>query len=389
MSGNTGGLRNFAHGGGRHQSSEVPDVPETRSVEWLRMGANVNLAESRGRQKPAAQSKFRCLIIKIGSVSGFWRAALRITPHFCRLATPPGSKPGACRPFQLLPGLDSSGSALPWDSKVVTSFLDPVIAFVSAHPWLAYLTLFLAALLEAVPVVGALVPGSTIILALSALVPGGELNLWGVLAAAIAGALLGDGSAFWAGHRSQREILGAWPMSRYPGVMAQSEAFFHRWGTLAVFFARFVPPIRAFVPVTAGALGMPPCRSSASIFPRSFAWALAHVLPGVLAVSALHRICRPAASRARRQASVDAGRVRARRSSRSASGRSAAVRPGPGSAPVRDRHSARGAGSAGRAAIARRHARSIPPCAPWKTAPVHGRAAGRACAPAPQAHSRY
>ena len=42
--------------------------------------------------------------------------------------------------------------------------------------------------------------------------------------------------------------------------MAQSEAFFHRWGALAVFFARFVPPIRAFVPITAGALGMPPLR---------------------------------------------------------------------------------------------------------------------------------
>ena len=78
----------------------------------------------------------------------------------------------------------------------MTSFLDPVIAVVSAHPWLAYLTLFLAALLEAIPVVGALMPGSTIILALSALVPGGELNLWGVLAAAISGAMLGDGSAF-------------------------------------------------------------------------------------------------------------------------------------------------------------------------------------------------
>ena len=77
----------------------------------------------------------------------------------------------------------------------MTSFLDPLIALVSAHAWLAYLTLFLAALLEAVPVIGALVPGSTIILALSALVPGGELNLWGVLASAIAGAMIGDGTA--------------------------------------------------------------------------------------------------------------------------------------------------------------------------------------------------
>ena len=69
--------------------------------------------------------------------------------------------------------------------------------------------------------------------------------------------MLGDGSAFWIGHRSQREILSNWPMCGYPRLVAQSEAFFHRWGTLAVFFARFVPPIRAFVPVTAGALGMP------------------------------------------------------------------------------------------------------------------------------------
>ena len=55
------------------------------------------------------------------------------------------------------------------------------------------------------------IPGSTIILALSALVPGGELQLEWVLAAAVAGALLGDGSAFWIGHRAKREILSAWP----------------------------------------------------------------------------------------------------------------------------------------------------------------------------------
>jgi membrane protein DedA with SNARE-associated domain len=171
----------------------------------------------------------------------------------------------------------------------VTSFLDPLISFVSTHAWLAYLTLFLAALLEAVPVAGSLIPGSTIILALSALVPGGELNLWGVLAAAVAGAILGDGFAFWMGHRRQREILCTWPLNKYPRVTEQSEAFFHRWGALAVFFARFVPPIRAFVPITAGALKMPPSRFYPINIMAILLWAPAHVLPGVLAVSALHQ----------------------------------------------------------------------------------------------------
>ena len=170
----------------------------------------------------------------------------------------------------------------------MTSFIDPLIAFVSAHAELAYLTLFLAALLEAVPVVGSVIPGSTIILALSALIPGGELKLEWVLAAAAAGALIGDGSAFWLGHKAQREILNSWPLDRYPRVVAQSEAFFRRWGALAVFFARFVPPIRAFVPITAGALGMPPPRFYSVNILAILLWAPTHVLPGVLAVSALH-----------------------------------------------------------------------------------------------------
>jgi membrane protein DedA with SNARE-associated domain len=171
----------------------------------------------------------------------------------------------------------------------VASYIDHLIKFVADDPGLAYVTLFLAAFLEAVPVVGSVIPGSTIILALSALVPGGQLKLQWVLLAAVAGAVLGDGSAFWTGHRTQREILNTWPLANYPRVVKQSEAFFERWGTWAVFLARFVPPVRAFVPVTAGALGMQPARFYAVNIPAILLWAPAHVLPGVLAVTALHK----------------------------------------------------------------------------------------------------
>lgn len=186
-------------------------------------------------------------------------------------------------------GLGAEGRPLNLQGNFVAAYLDPLIAFVSANAWLAYLTLFLAALLEAVPVVGSVVPGSTLILALSGLVPGGQLKLQWVLAAAIAGALLGDGSAFWAGHRIQRKILDTWPLNKYPRLIAQSESFFRRWGTWAVFFARFVAPIRAFVPVTAGALCMPPARFFLANIPAVLLWAPAHILPGVVAITALHR----------------------------------------------------------------------------------------------------
>jgi len=171
----------------------------------------------------------------------------------------------------------------------VTAYVTQLTGIVSAHAGLAYFTVFLAALLEAVPVFGSVIPGSTIILALSALIGDGELKFLPVMLSAVSGALIGDGTAFWIGHRSQREILNAWPMARYPGVVAQSEAFFNRYGTLAVFFARFVAPVRAFVPLTAGALGMPPQRFYAVNVIAIVVWASAHILPGMAAVSVFER----------------------------------------------------------------------------------------------------
>ena len=127
----------------------------------------------------------------------------------------------------------------------MTSYLHDLIGFVSLHAEFAYGAIFLAAFLEAIPILGALIPGSTIIVALSALVPGGDLKLAPVLAAAVVGALLGDGAAFAIGRRNEQKVLTSWPLSGYPGLVAQAEAFFTRYGTLAVLFARFVPPVRS------------------------------------------------------------------------------------------------------------------------------------------------
>ncbi len=167
--------------------------------------------------------------------------------------------------------------------------LRDIVHYVSAHPELAYGTLFLAALLEAVPVVGSFVPGSTVILSLSALIATGDLGLASVLASTIAGALLGDGAAFWLGHLNQGKLDRLWPLDRYPEVVRQSEAIFEKYGSAAILAARFLPPVRAFVPVVAGTLGMTPRR----FYPRSVVaialWAPAHVLPGYLAGTAYHR----------------------------------------------------------------------------------------------------
>ncbi|WP_443691806.1 VTT domain-containing protein [Pseudomonas sp.] len=165
---------------------------------------------------------------------------------------------------------------------MMTSLVSSVIEFLTAHPHVAYLAVFLLALSESVPIIGAVVPGTAVILALSALVPSGVLLLWPLLVAASLGAIAGDGLSFWLGHRYQREILGFWPLNRHPELIERSEAFFTRHGAKSVFLARFVPGVRAFIPLLAGMMGMAVSRFYAVNVASALAWAPSHILSGVL-----------------------------------------------------------------------------------------------------------
>ena len=156
----------------------------------------------------------------------------------------------------------------------------------AARSDLAYVTLFLAAFIEAAPVVGSFIPGSTIILSLSALIATGDLNLVVVLCSVASGAVLGDGSAFWLGYRYPSQIRNVWPLSRHPALVHGGEVFFQKYGNAAVFLARFLPPVRAVVPATAGAMGMTPWRFYPINIVAIMLWAPAHVFPGMLAGAA-------------------------------------------------------------------------------------------------------
>lgn len=88
------------------------------------------------------------------------------------------------------------------------------------------------------------------------------LRIEGVIAAAAAGAMLGDNIGFWAGRR-----LGLPLLARYGpkiGIDARrlkiGELLFARHGGKIVFFGRFVAFLRAFAALLAGACGLAPLR---------------------------------------------------------------------------------------------------------------------------------
>src|SRR3954451_8706620 len=151
--------------------------------------------------------------------------------------------------------------------------LQPVLDLVGRHPAFAGVIVLLAALSEAVPVVGAVMPGSAIVIGVGALVGLGQVPLWPMLAATVAGAIIGDGLSYGFGHRYKVHALAIWPMSRHPDMIATSERFFARHGAKSVVIARFTPVVRAFVPLIAGASGMRPGRFYTANVASALAWA--------------------------------------------------------------------------------------------------------------------
>nr|WP_298411816.1 bifunctional DedA family/phosphatase PAP2 family protein [uncultured Halomonas sp.] len=161
----------------------------------------------------------------------------------------------------------------------------------SAQHWLlAYTLVGLVALAEAIPVVGIIAPGSVLIVAISALVPSGALNLWPLIMAAFLGAVAGDGISFWMGRRFEHGLVTLWPLRRYPRLIAQAERFFRRHGGKSVFLARFIQGPRAFVPLVAGMSDMAPTRFYAFNIASASVWAPSHVIAGVALGASLHLV---------------------------------------------------------------------------------------------------
>lgn len=170
---------------------------------------------------------------------------------------------------------------------MIMSVIETAIRFLAAHPYVAYFSTFLLALSESLPVVGLIVPGTTLIIMLAALVPGGVLRAWPLVIAAILGAIAGDGIAFRLGQRYRHEVLGMWPINRFPQFIRRCEEFFERHGKMSVFTGRFAPAVRAFVPLMAGVLGMPLGRFELANVASALLWAPSHILAGVFTGAAL------------------------------------------------------------------------------------------------------
>jgi undecaprenyl-diphosphatase len=170
------------------------------------------------------------------------------------------------------------------------SLINMASTAVSLHPALAVLIAFLAAIVEAVAVLGILIPGTPILMAVAGAAALAGLPTAPILAVAILGAVLGDCLSFWVGHRYGGRLRLVWPLRGRSGLMARAEAFFGRYGWLSVAICRFLPVLRCTVPLAAGMSGMAATRFVVADVCSAMVWGPAHILPAQFLGKSLGRM---------------------------------------------------------------------------------------------------
>ena len=116
--------------------------------------------------------------------------------------------------------------------------------------------IFIVAFFESLPMVGLLMPGSTLVVMAGFLVFHGKSSMLALVVISILGALVGDLVSFWLGFRFGSKILKVKSFQKHHRLITKSEQFFVDHGGKSIFFARFLGPIRGITPFIAGLSGM-------------------------------------------------------------------------------------------------------------------------------------
>jgi membrane protein DedA with SNARE-associated domain len=111
----------------------------------------------------------------------------------------------------------------------------------------------------------------------------GAVNFWTTVSAAAIGAALGDWLSYWIGLHYHEQVQGMWPLRNHPRLLEQGRVFFKKWGAWAIVLGRFSGPLRASIPIVAGAVEMPRVTFQIANWSSAFVWSAVLLSPGTFA----------------------------------------------------------------------------------------------------------
>jgi membrane-associated protein len=135
---------------------------------------------------------------------------------------------------------------------IIETLLDKLGIFV-------YLGLFLIVFAETGLAVGFFLPGDSLLFTagLFAAVYPDKLNVWLLMTLLFIAAVVGDAVGYYSGKRFGKAIFRR-PKSKFfnPNHLVKAHHFYEKYGGKTIIIARFVPIVRTFAPIVAGAAEM-------------------------------------------------------------------------------------------------------------------------------------
>ena len=169
-------------------------------------------------------------------------------------------------------------------------FFSSAFGFVAQNPEWALVVAFLAAIIEAVAIVGTLLPGTVIVMGVAGAAAAAGQPMFPFLVVAALGAILGDYLSYWIGYRYRFVVRQWWPLAQRPRLMAAADRFFARYGAYSVALCRFSPVLRSTVPLVAGITGLSRKRFLVANVSSGLVWAAVHIWPAQIAGLSIDRI---------------------------------------------------------------------------------------------------
>lgn len=157
---------------------------------------------------------------------------------------------------------------------IIDTMLDKLGIFV-------YFGLFFIIFAETGLAVGFFLPGDSLLVVAGLFAAAGKMNIFVLLISLFIAGILGDLVGYLTGRRMGKTIFSR-PKSRVfnPSHLIKAQKFYEKYGGKTIILARFVPIVRTFAPIVAGAAQMPYRNFAFFNILGSFLWIFSMLLAG-------------------------------------------------------------------------------------------------------------
>ncbi len=144
-----------------------------------------------------------------------------------------------------------------------------------------YTGLILIVFAETGLAVGFFMPGDSLLVVAGLFAATGKLNLAILLSTLFVAAVVGDAVGYFTGARLGPRLFTRQKSLLFrPSHLQKAHAFYEKYGGKTIIIARFVPIVRTFAPIVAGAAAMPYRRFAIFNVVGGFLWVTSMVLAG-------------------------------------------------------------------------------------------------------------